>query len=282
MGAAFESAVEAVIAGDLVTLRDLLAANPGLVFARSPRHGATLLHYLSANGVEDHRQRSPGNAVEIARLLLEAGAEVDALADFYGGQCPTLTLLVSSTPPAKAGVQIPLTELLLDFGAAIEGTGEGPWKSPLMTALAFGFLDTARVLVRRGAQVRTLAAAAGLGDLHRAAALLTGADAEDRHRATALAAQLGHLEVLRLLLDNGEDPNRFNPPSCHAHSTPLHQAVAAGHLDVVRLLVARGARLDVEDTIHHGTPLAWAEHCGRSEIAGYLRGLKANCLPPQS
>ena len=40
--------------------------------ARSARiHRATLVYYLAANGVEDFRQRSPANAPEIARFLLE-------------------------------------------------------------------------------------------------------------------------------------------------------------------------------------------------------------------
>ncbi len=56
-----------------------------------------------------------------------------------------------------------------------------------------------------------------------------------------------------LLIDAGEDPNRFNPPGTHAHSTPLHQAICAGHLDVVKVLIEKGARLDIEDTIHHAT-----------------------------
>jgi ankyrin repeat protein len=77
--------------------------------------------------------------------------------------------------------------------------------------------------------------------------------------------------VLRLLLDAGEDPNRFNPEGNHAHSTPLHQAVWSGHLDTVQLLVERGARLDTRDTLWQGTPLGWAEFGERTAIAEYLR-----------
>jgi hypothetical protein len=51
------------------------------------------------------------------------------------------------------------------------------------------------------------------------------------------------------------DPNRFNPPGTHSHSPPLHQAIAGGHLNVVKLLIDRGARLDIRDTIYQGTPL---------------------------
>jgi ankyrin repeat protein len=274
----FESAVEAVISGDTATLESLLREDPELVRARSTRvtcfdppvHRATLLHYVAANGVESYRQKTPGNAVEIAKTLLQAGAEADALAGMYGGQCTTMTMLVSSSHPAKAGVQVALVETLLDFGAAIEGRGAGKWTSPLMTALAFGFLDTAEALARRGARVENLAAAVGLGRLAEAARLLATADPESRHRALALAAQHGHVEIVRLLLDAGEDPSRYNPDGNHAHSTPLHQAVIAGHDAVVQLLVERGAKLDIQDTIFHGTPLGWARHAGQTGIEKYL------------
>ncbi len=86
-----------------------------------------------------------------------------------------------------------------------------------------------------------------------------------------LAAQHGHAEIVRLLLDAGEDPNRYNPDGNHAHSTPLHQAALAGHTAVVRLLVERGARLDIKDTIYQGTPLGWAIHAGQTAIETYLR-----------
>jgi len=268
LGYRFESAVEAVVAGDTSRLMSLLRATPELIHSRSTRpHRATLLHYIAANGVEQYRQKSPANAVEIAKILLQSGAEVDALANMYGGPQTTMSMLVSSDPPAKAGVQIAMAETLLDFGASIQGHGG----SPLMTALAFGYLNTAEALARRGAKVDNLAAAAGLGRVALARELLPAADAETRHRALALSAQHGHVEVVRLLLDTGEDPNRYNPKGNHAHSTPLHQAALAGHDAVVRLLVERGARLDIKDTIHQGSPLGWAIHAGQTEIEKYLR-----------
>lgn len=272
----FEAAVQAVVGGDLATLESLLKRDPELAHARSSsKHRATLLHYIAANGVEDELQKSPKNAVAVAQMLLQAGAEVDALADMYDGRYPALSMLVSSTPPAEAGLQIPLAETLLDHGADIEGVGEGKWRSPLMTALAFGFSATAEMLARRGARVDNIAAAAGLGRIQRVRELLPASDALSRHRAIALAAQHGRVEIVGLLLDAGEDPNRYNPDGNHSHSAPLHQAAAAGHLDVVRLLVERGARLDIRDTGYQSTPLGWAEHGGQAEVANYLRAKSA-------
>jgi ankyrin repeat protein len=226
--------------------------------------------------VETYRQKTPPRAVEVARILLEAGADVDALADMYGGRHTTLSMLVSSSPPAAARLQIELIETLLDSGAAPEGRGAGAWASPLMTALAFGFQEAAETLVRRGAPVDTLSAAAGLGRLDAARHLLAGAAADDRHRALALAAQQGHVEIVRLLLDAGEDPNRYNPEGNHTHSTPLHQAVLAGREEVVRLLLERGARLDIKDRIHNSTPLGWALYSERAELADFLRAQGAS------
>ena len=268
--ARFERAVEAVVSGHASTLRDMLRDDPGLLRARSARrHRATLLHYVAANGTEV--QRTPPNAVEIATILLDAGAEPDAVADMYEHECTTMSMLVSSSPPAEAGLQAALACTLLDHGARLDGVGTA-WQSALMTALSFGFLDTARTLVGRGARVDDLAAAAGLGRLDDATRLLPDSDARARHAALALAAQHGHAEIVRLLLNAGEDPDRLNPEGHHAHATPLHHAALAGHEDVVRLLVERGARLDIRDTIYEATPLGWAEHGGQAAVAAYLRG----------
>src|SRR5262249_34691012 len=135
----FEAAVEAVVSGDVAALRAMLRANQELARTRSTRrHHATLLHYVGANGVEGGRQKTPENAVEVAKVLLDAGAEVDALADMYDAKCTTMSMLVSSCHPAKAGLQTALAETLLDYGAALDGPGS-QWQSALMTALAFGY-----------------------------------------------------------------------------------------------------------------------------------------------
>lgn len=274
--ARFERAAEAAIDGDLHGLQALLREDPGVAHGRSTRrtcfdppvHGATLLHYVAANGVEGHRQRTPANGVAIARALLGAGAEVDALAGFYGCRCATLSLLVSSSHPAEAGIQGELAELLLEHGASIEGTGE-TWGSPLVTALLFGFPETAGLLAARGARVG-LAGAAGLGRTDEVRDLLPVAEATERHLALALGAQLGHVDAVRVLLDAGEDPDRFNPEHAHAHATPLHHAALGGHLAVVELLVAGGARLDIADRIYRSTPLGWARHHDRRDVVDLL------------
>ena len=73
----FEAAVDAIVGGDVAALARLLHDHPELARARSTRaHRSTLLHYVSANGVEDFRQKTPANILEITKLLLKAGADV--------------------------------------------------------------------------------------------------------------------------------------------------------------------------------------------------------------
>ena len=50
--------------------------------------------------------------MEIARLLIERGADVDAYAEMYGCGQTTLALVRTSAHPAAAGVAEPLVALL--------------------------------------------------------------------------------------------------------------------------------------------------------------------------
>lgn len=158
----FPRAVQAIVTGDDVGLRSLLLQEPSLVHARAtsePR--PTLLHYVAANGVEP--QRSPKNAPAIARILLEGGADVDAVAPIYEEPFSntTLCLTVTSCHPYLAGVQASLVDVLVDHGAKVDGLADDG--APLGCALLFGYREAAERLVLRGARVDNLIFASGLG-----------------------------------------------------------------------------------------------------------------------
>jgi hypothetical protein len=257
----FERAADAVVNGDLATLESLVRKNPGLIHARSRRvHRATLLHYVAANGVEDFRQKTPKNAVEIARFLLASGSEVDAVAETYGGGHwqTTMNLLVSSAHPAGAGLMPALVDVLVDHGAATNGVGDD--ESPMMTALDFGYGDAAETLARRGARVDNLVTAAALGrlDLVRRFVVDKNTPAPGvpliapRWRnlpvdptlhielALAWACKFARPDVAGFLLDAG-----VNPASKDGYDmTALHWAAPNGMIGVMRRLLALGAPLE--------------------------------------
>ncbi len=119
--AGFEAAVDAIVSGDLAMLEKLVSEHPVLANVHSTReHGATLLHYVSANGVESYRQKTPPNIVQVTALLLDAGADVNAESEAYGGRSTTLGLTATSYHPQAAGVQLELLDLLLQNGATID------------------------------------------------------------------------------------------------------------------------------------------------------------------
>lgn len=119
----FEAAVDALLAGDVVALRAALDTNPQLASARSNYgHRSTLLHYVGSNGVETYRQVVPMNLAEVAQVVLDAGADVNAAAEMYGGGSTTLGLLITSSHPAEAGVVDDVVKVLLDAGAETDET----------------------------------------------------------------------------------------------------------------------------------------------------------------
>lgn len=122
--------------------------------------------------------------------------------------------------------------------------------TPLTVASLYGHADVIRVLAEFRVSVtkRTdyppaLFAAAERGHTTCLVELLkldAGIKSDaDWHGESPLfaAAQHGHVEAVRLLVEGGASVNRTN----HRNESPLLIAAKHGHLEVVKLLVARGA-----------------------------------------
>jgi Ankyrin repeats (3 copies) len=259
---AFEAAAEAIVSGDMATLERLLQAHPLLVRQHSTReHGATLLHYVSANGVENYRQKSPQNAAAITERLLRAGVEIDAAAEVYHGHCTALALVATSGPPAVAGVQRDVIDVLLAHGARMDLPGMGGNDHALIHAcLANGQPEAAKYLAERGAPL-DLPGAAGLGRVDALDRLVpTGSiDIAQPPVATAfaLACAYGRTQAVAWFLAHGLDADVRLAAQGEQH-TGLHVASYNGHVDVVRLLLRHGARVDRIDETWRTPPLLWA------------------------
>jgi hypothetical protein len=241
--ARFEAAVDAIICGDLATLRRLLHDHPNLIRARSVRvHHSTLLHYVGANGIEAFRQHTPANAVTIAETLLDAGAEVDAVADMYRGST-TLGLVATSLHPKRAGVQQALMQLLLDRGATLDHPAAVGGQSLVQSCLANGRPDAAEYLVSRGAAFDFVSAAMlGRLDVVRTYFDEDGGVAvtkPEMERALVSPWNKSDSAVAAFLLDRGVDVN-----AQAAGFTAVNMAATMGQAETVRFLhrARRGAR----------------------------------------
>jgi hypothetical protein len=255
----FRHAVDLIDSGDAAGLRLYLKQHPKLVRQRvvfegmNYFHNPSLLEFIAENPIRWGRM-SP-HIVDVAEVILDAGTELTAMND-------TLGLVCTGYVGKESGMMIPLIDLLCDRGADAEATLHG--------AALHGYPAAVEALIRRGAHVDPPVAAM-LNRVEEFKRLLPGSTAAERHLSLAIAAHDGRLEIARLLLDAGEDPSRYNPVGGHSHGTPLHHAAGFGHLELVKLLVARGARTDLKDVLWHGTPLEWAQHEGRTEVEAYLR-----------
>lgn len=153
---------------------------------------------------------------------------------------------------------------------------DGSGRSPVLAAVFSGHAAMAgriAALLAETPDGLDIFDAAAIGDVGAVRALLTGDRASvndhgpDGLTALHLAASFGHLELARLLLGRGADPNAVSLNE--ARITPLHSAVSAKHRDTASLLLALGASPNV---VQHGgwTPLHAAARNGDEEIVDML------------
>jgi ankyrin repeat protein len=90
------------------------------------------------------------------------------------------------------------------------------------------------------------------------------------------AVEANRLEGVRLLAGLGFElggVTDHDGVGTSLNATPLHNAAWGGHLDMVRLLVELGADPNVRDPTYDATPLGWAQHNHQEHVAAYLISL---------
>ena len=287
----------AVALGDAEQVRKMIAADPALL-RRNLRHRGLLS--LAVNH----------NQLEMVRLLLDLGADVDERVMLEELEEPTLSW---GAPLwyAAMGNQLNIARLLLDRGADpnanVYASG---W--PLSNAWNHEGGAVKRLLLERGArpQPHTLAANHDVAEARRllednpsehvVEELLWSAADHGCPEIVALslphmqwplnertshwvlmqpirgagsdpAENEGHFACLDLILRKGVDPN-----VARMGATTLHFTAARGGLDgasrarFAAMLIDHGARLDLRDDLLKSTPLGWACRWGRLEMAEIL------------
>jgi len=140
----FREAVEAIDAGNIVLLENLLMENPRLVhdhldypvdgYFRNPY----LLWFVADNPIR--HEKLPSNIVEVTRLIIQF-AKRESVSNLQYQLDYALGLVATGRIPRECGVQIGLIDLLIDEGAK-PGGGAG--------AIAHGNLAAAERLIELG------------------------------------------------------------------------------------------------------------------------------------
>lgn len=212
--------IAAIKAGDIASVRAMLASNPGLVNAQT-ESGLSLVLLATYYG-----------QVDIARVFIQHGASLDLFQACTVGELNRVTTLLAQQPTlvnafARDGFtplglaaffgHFALVEFLLAHGANPNlASNNSQHVAPLNSAAAGRHLDIARVLIAHGADVNARQTG-GFAPLHN-------------------AAQNGQLAMIELLIANGADINARADDG----KTPRVFALEAKHVDAARILQERG------------------------------------------
>ena len=167
----------------------------------------------------------------MARLLIELGADVNA------------TDATGATPLTTAAQ----ANAAADIIAMLEQAGT---KLDFMAALNLGRYDLAATMLR--------ADPARIGP--------DGRDTVALHLATSKR----DLAAVRWLIAHGVDVNAKRV-LWDCNHTALHMTAESGAVDIARMLLDAGADPNIRDDKYDATVLGWAEFCGQPEVAALVR-----------
>jgi ankyrin repeat protein len=243
--------------------------------------GSRALYMAAANAHEN-----------VVRLLLAAGADVNALSDCLESvdrstyHCQRSALVAAALYRHES-----VALLLVEHGADVNATDGFSGTTALVEAAHAGFGKLVDLLLARGARVDArngyynrgvLAAAAESGNARIVGSLLAHSAPLDPE-ALAHACRRGDVEIAELLLQAGVDPLQSRAMAASAGSghlfllkrlldrdtysdeqlgVALRSAASSGQIEAARLLLSRGAPIDAP-TSFGWTPLmcaAWEEH----------------------
>jgi ankyrin repeat protein len=178
------------------------------------------------------------------QVLRRQGADIDILTHSK----------MSALVEIIATGDIEAAKTLLDNGANPNGSEDAPERRPLLLAAHAGLTNMVELLLQYGASLEILDSA-GLSALH-------------------WASKADHLETTRLLLSRGAEVDRFGSDE----KTALHSAMLADQRPMVELLIDNGADVNIPEGTYGQTPLILA---ARSSFVDLVRLLLSKGANPQ-
>lgn len=186
--------------------------------------------------------------LELVELLLERGADI---AHRSSGNSNGTALQA-----AVGNCRTRMVAFLVERGASLDVRSSGTGAPLLHTAAGVGCPDLVEWLLERGADVK---APNAFGD-------------------SVLYAAVGrskqNVKIVELLLERGADPhqqnNRGYTPLMQAATIPRTGEDEQTSIEIIKLLLARGAKLDTQTLDYGDTALIWAVKLGHTRIAKFL------------
>jgi ankyrin repeat protein len=262
---------------------------PLMIAARTGNVDAVKLlvdHGANVNGAEEFRGQTPlmfavtENHPNVVRFLIDQGAQVNARSAKFnfgdvkmagggafmdraeGGLSP---LFFAAREGAMEAAQV-----LIAAGADLNVSETQYGFTPLMTAIFNGHYDFAGMLIEKSADVND-------GSLYLIVEIRNLSFYKNRPNPPDRDKNLRSIDVLKMLLDRGADPNKVYtkkiPPreaqgdiKVLAGATPLYRATKSTDLSAIRLLMAKGADPSIA-LLDQTTPLMVAAGMGTPLVA---------------
>ncbi|KAJ7923122.1 ankyrin repeat-containing domain protein [Mycena leptocephala] len=206
-----------------------------------------------------------GGHIYTVQLLIEHGADVNAVGGFYGNPLQA----------ASSWGHINTVQLLIKHGADVNAQG-GCYTNALQAASSGGHINTVQMLIEHSANVNAqggrfgnaLQAASFNGRINIVQLLIehsadVNAQGGEYGNALQAASSNGHINIVQLLIEHSAEVNAQGGE----YGNALQAASSNGHINIVQLLIEHSAEVNAQGG-EYGNALQAASYSGHIDIGG--------------
>lgn len=245
-----------------VEIATLLLEHGADIDARDIDHESTAAQYMASSKYYMDSQATYRH--DVARFLISRGAQTDILMASAVGDLALVEGILDDNPET---IRVTVSEQYFPkrdprSGGSIYFFGFGVSRSPHLVAHQFGHTTVFELLMQRSAPWLRLVQAAEIGDQTRVEKILEKHPSviaklpSNAARRIMGAAVRNNAAAVEMLLELGWPVSA----ALDNNQTALHYAAWHGNLAMVRTLIAHQAQINIFESEHGGSPLAWALH----------------------